>query len=307
LWFERWLAYPFQHVGEKLATAVAMWSLHQGTGKSLLCEVLKEVYGKWGRIIGVSDLDSSFNSWAERKQFVVVDEMPPHDSRAKADTLKKIITRTTVTINKKFEPEYELPDITNYMMTSNRPDAFFVEDRDRRFFVHQVLSKAIDPQFYRDFSAWGKGEGRGALRYYFEHFDLGDFQRHTLPPINAAKLELQEDARSELDAWVAQLRTCPDAVLRFDAKIYKHDVYTPSELRAMFERQHPGRREVVTSVGMAKALRRGGFTQPMGREVVNVDGESSRLYIIRNVEKWATVPIQKVVKHVIEGRMARSI
>lgn len=37
-WFEQWAAYPIQHPGEKLTTAVVLWSAKQGVGKSMIGE-----------------------------------------------------------------------------------------------------------------------------------------------------------------------------------------------------------------------------------------------------------------------------
>src|SRR5690606_39806001 len=37
-WLVRWLAYPLQHVGAKMASAVLMHSSQQGSGKSLFWE-----------------------------------------------------------------------------------------------------------------------------------------------------------------------------------------------------------------------------------------------------------------------------
>jgi hypothetical protein len=33
-WFGQWIAYPLQHLGAKLETAVILWSVQQGTGKT---------------------------------------------------------------------------------------------------------------------------------------------------------------------------------------------------------------------------------------------------------------------------------
>ncbi len=43
-WFEHWVAYPIQHPGTKLSTAVLLWGV-QGAGKSLLGETIGGLYG----------------------------------------------------------------------------------------------------------------------------------------------------------------------------------------------------------------------------------------------------------------------
>ena len=44
-WFVLWLAYPLQHPGTKLHTAVVMWSPIEGVGKSMFGYTMKRIYG----------------------------------------------------------------------------------------------------------------------------------------------------------------------------------------------------------------------------------------------------------------------
>lgn len=62
-WFEQWAAYPIQHPGEKLTTAVVLWSAKQGVGKSMIGETIGKLYGSHFRTISAAELHGQFNGW----------------------------------------------------------------------------------------------------------------------------------------------------------------------------------------------------------------------------------------------------
>ena len=60
----RWLAYPLQHVGAKLRTAVLMHSEMQGSGKSLFFEgVMRPIYGRYAATLGQHQMESQYTDW----------------------------------------------------------------------------------------------------------------------------------------------------------------------------------------------------------------------------------------------------
>ena len=127
-WFEQWCLYPLKFPGTKLLSTAGIWSKTQGVGKSLIGVTLGRIYGKNYSLISQREFDNDFNGWAVCKQLVCVDDISSHDSRAKADVFKKVITQETMQVNQKFMPGYELPDILNYYLTSNRSNAFYIEE-----------------------------------------------------------------------------------------------------------------------------------------------------------------------------------
>jgi putative DNA primase/helicase len=70
------LAYPLQHPGTKMLSAVAVQSTGQGLGKTLVGKTIGLLYGEHNTTtIGSADLTGNFNDWALDKQFVVGDEI----------------------------------------------------------------------------------------------------------------------------------------------------------------------------------------------------------------------------------------
>lgn len=144
-WFERWCAIQFQQPGKKLFSAVLMWSVDQGTGKSFIGQILASIFGSDNSAeAGQQNIKNQYNMWRVTKQFVLGDEITGSNSRKDADFLKALVTMNRVLVDEKFKPAYMMDDITNYYFTSNHPDALFLEDTDRRFFVWEIASMLIN-------------------------------------------------------------------------------------------------------------------------------------------------------------------
>ena len=124
--FESWLAYPLQHPGTKMAWAVLIWSNEQGVGKSLIGELMSQIYGVSINAVELKtaeELLGTFNSWANRRRFITVVETHAPDSRAQLNKLKALITADQSRVNEKFKPEYSIDDRINYLFNSQYDDA----------------------------------------------------------------------------------------------------------------------------------------------------------------------------------------
>jgi hypothetical protein len=284
-WLECWLAYPLQNPGTKLFQSVVVWGRVQGTGKTLIGHTMARIYGTNFSEINERHLHSSFNSWAEYKQFVMGDEITGGDKRAAGDFLKGLITQKFLYINPKFIPEYTVPDCINYYFTSNHPDAFFLEDSDRRFAVFEVKGDPLPLEFYKEYDCWYKSDAVGALFYHLLHLDTEELGYNPAgpAPVTDAKREMIADGRSDLGSWVARLRDEPDSVLRMgDAEPIKRRMYTTSELLSFYD---PGRVTRVTENGLSRELKRAGIFRPA--EVIATKRGSQKLWVIRDIASLA--------------------
>lgn len=229
-WFERWLAYPLQHPGTKLHTTCVFWSTQTGTGKSLLGLIMQQLYGEQNAaVVEESELHAQWNPWAEGNQFIMGEEVKGEKGRKIADLLKSMVTRRSVTINRKGIPQYTVRDCANYYFNSNHPEAFYIEESDRRFFVHELGSEKFGADFYRNtFEPWLRSGGYEAILYHLLHkVDLalpvvgGDpysskparFNPGGAAPQTKARKEMIEANHDELEVWMADLKSTPANVL----------------------------------------------------------------------------------------------
>lgn len=258
-WFEQWLAYPLQKPGCKLYSAAVLWGIHHGTGKSLVGYTMFRIYGDNATEIGDKDLYSAHNEWAENKQFVMADEITGGDKRATADRMKSMITQKLIRINPKYVPSYTVPDCINYYFTSNHPDAFFLEDDDRRFFVHEVRGLPRDDVFYKQYMKWlDQDGGAAALFHYLLHLDVSDFNPSAHAPVTQSKKDMIDAGRSDLGSWVQRVKADPDKVLKLGNKVMTFELFTSDQLKALYD---PEGRSKVTGNGMSRELKRAGFQQ----------------------------------------------
>lgn len=303
-WFEQWCLYPLAHPGAKLLTACGLWSLEQGLGKSLIGKTLGRIYGSNYSEISQQDLESPFNGWAVRKQLVMVDDVSAYDSRAKADVLKKLITQDQLQVNVKFQPTYQLPDCVNLYLTSNRANAFFLEDQDRRYFIHEITSPKASDAFWDRYYAWLAGAGPAALLHHAQHaMSFEGFLPHKPPPLTAAKQAMVAAADTELDQWLKELREDPEGKLTHGRFALQRDLLTAGELLQLFNQARQGRPVSVNMVGA-----RAGELLPrlLGGRTIKPNGKSERFYIVRNVAKWRRATVHQAAKHITQGRQAEA-
>ena len=289
-WFEKWCAYPLQNPGTKMFSAVALWGVQQGTGKTLVGHTLMRIHGVNAIEINDEQLQGSFNDWAVDRTLVVGDEITGGDKRGFADRRKGMITRKQLTVNAKYVPAYVTDDRVNYLFTSNHPDAFFIEDSDRRYFIVEVTGKPLPLPFYQNYDKWLTGDGPAHLFHHLLSLPLGDFNPRAPAYGTKAKVEMLEDGRSDLDAWAADLLRNP--AQRLAGR--DGDLWTANELLTLYDPQASKR---VTASGLGKALKRVGAVKPCSGTVFVTRYGSVRLYAVRNLDKWRDATNKSVVSH----------
>ena len=291
-WFLDWCAYPLQNPGTKMYTSVAIFGVKHGTGKSLLGYTLGRIYGTNFAEITHADLHSSFNEWAARKQFVLADDVLSSNRRGESDVLKKMITQKQMRINTKYIATYVVPDCVNYFFTSNHPDAFFLEDDDRRFFVHEVTRAPLADSFYKEYDAWLNGDGPSALFYYLLRRKIGDFNPRERALATEAKRRMIEDGRSDVGVWIENLNENPKATM--GAFYTGREIYTSGELLAVYDPLKTGR---VSANGITREMKRQGRRLLYEGRTVNSRLGPGRYFALEREEYWLSVSHGELTKY----------
>ena len=190
-WLLCWVAFPIQHPGAKMKTAVIMHGA-QGTGKSIFFESVLAIYGKYGRLLNQDAVEDKFNDWASCLLMGVADEMVARDEMYHAkNKLKTLITSDRVRINPKNLASHYERNHANLAFLSNENQPMALERDDRRYGV--IYTPAKRPEaFYNEVLREIREGGIAALHHHLLHMDLGDFGPATLPPLNEAKEDLIE-------------------------------------------------------------------------------------------------------------------
>jgi len=190
-WLTRWLAYPLQHLGAKMDTAVLMHSTMEGSGKSLLfADTFGALYGQYAATVGQTQLESNFNAWQSRKMWAVFEEVVSRDQRYnQVGKIKHLVTGKTVRMESKFINGWEEANHMNAVFLSNEILPWPISDSDRRMLVMwpmETLPVARQKAIGRELESGGVA----ALYGWLLRVDLGDFNQRTRPPSTASRERL---------------------------------------------------------------------------------------------------------------------
>ncbi|POG01154.1 DNA primase [Pseudomonas putida] len=198
-WLVKWLAYPLQHMGAKMDTAILFHSTMEGSGKSLMfADVMGELYGQYGATVGQTQLEGSFNAWQSRKLWAVFEEVVSRDQRYnQVGKIKHMITGKTVRMESKFINGWEEANHMNSAFLSNEIMPWPISEDDRRMLVMWPL-ETLPPERQKAISRELANGGVAALYGWLLAVDLGEFNQRTRPPKTEARQRLVELSRT---AW----------------------------------------------------------------------------------------------------------
>ena len=295
-WLLQWFAYPIQNPGQKMHTSLVLVGSVHGTGKSLLGEMIGKIYGVNYQLLEKRHLHSDFNGWAESCQFAYGDEITGSDKKEEADRLKILVTQRTVTINQKHVPTYVMDACTNFYFSSNRADAFMVDNTDRRYAIFETPRVKLTKEQYDAIGAWKNGDGALSLRWHFENeIDLKGFVPHAPAPMTGAKRRMMLSSQSDLTTWVTDLFEDPDSGLVDRGIRCVGDLYTTERLIHLFSNGQPTR---VNARLMAAELNTAGFSRVCNDNLIATAEGKKRYWAIRNRDKWAKATTVQVREHI---------
>lgn len=295
--FLQWVACPIQRPGTKMTTAVVTWSTQQGIGKSLIGATISRLYGEHATTISARELHDQYNGWAKNALFVVGEENSGSDRRADSNRLKNMITGETHRINEKYQPAIEVQNLTNFLFTSNHPDALHLENNDRRFFIVSANVQPKPHEFYDMYAKWmNSQEGRAALMHYLMHLDLTGFNPYGHAPHTAARDEMIEMSKTDVERFAADVFTDD-----FVDKVIHAEIISLDELTDRFNNTTKGQKSNPTA--MAKALRR---CAAYARNRVSTLSGRKMLLSIRRHEFWITADKTEWADEYEKGRSGRT-
>jgi putative DNA primase/helicase len=202
-WCLKWLAYPIQHPGAKMRTALVFHG-PQGTGKNLFFEAIMAIYGEYGRIVDQSAVEDKFNDWASKKLFMIADEVVARQELFHVkNKLKGFVTGEWIRINPKNVSAHDERNHVNLVFLSNESHPLVLEKDDRRYAVIHTPEK-LSMEFYQSVRDEINAGGIAALHDYLLRIDLGDFDEHTKPPITKAKQDLIEIGMDSVQQFIGE-------------------------------------------------------------------------------------------------------
>lgn len=203
-WVLKWIAYPLQHRGAKMRTAIVMYG-GEGTGKNMFWGAVRDLYGEHGGVITQMQLQNQFNEWLSAKLFLVANEVVTRqDIKHLVGYINNLITEPEVYINPKGLPGRWEANHANAVFLSNEVQPLQLRWDDRRNQVIRTPSN-LEADFYFEVASELRAGGLAALYHYLMRYDLGDFSEHTKPIMTEAKRDLIDLGKSSTQLFWTEL------------------------------------------------------------------------------------------------------
>jgi len=200
-WVIKWLAFPIQHPGAKMQTALVFHG-PQGTGKNLFFESIMAIYGEYGRIVDQAAIEDKFNDWASKKLFLIADEVVARTELYHVkNKLKSFVTGEWIRINPKNVSAHDEKNHVNLVFLSNESTPLVLEHDDRRYMVIHTPEK-LPEEFYGSVQAELDNGGIAALHHHLKNLDLTGFYLFTKPLATKAKQQLIEASLDSVSTFL---------------------------------------------------------------------------------------------------------
>jgi hypothetical protein len=206
-----WIAYIVQHPGIKTRTALILKGL-QRIGKNRFTDVVCEMLSGYSEanVTDISEMTGNFNSVVENKMIIIMNEVGNAKDNNSArgtygianwDSMKSIITDTTIRINEKNEPRRTSENVANLIFVTNNPHPVNIEQSDNRYavFACNALHRG-DHDYFNRLSSGFTEEFYKALTWFFMNKDISGYNPEVIL-MNDARREMIEASRSIIDIF----------------------------------------------------------------------------------------------------------
>lgn len=279
-----WAAYLLKFPGEKCNWAVLLGSTAQGIGKDMMFQPIIQGLGEHNvTYVGPQDIASTYTDWAAETKLVVVEEMHAFERKETMNKLKAFITAPPdmVRINKKFMPQYQIPNLGAYLFFTNMHNALYLEKSDRRFYVYWSPAKPDTHGLYAKVAAWYGNGGAQRVVGWLKQRSLANFEPKGQAPGSESKEEMRRIGQDPVAEWVEV--SIEDHLPPFDTDLIVLDEVLAA-LPPRVERLRPTRERLVSllkSCG-AEMVARVRLKDPLPKCGL----QRARIYAIRRVPMY---------------------
>jgi hypothetical protein len=250
-----WLAYVIQNPGKKIPWTILISSRHTGLGKSMIGQLLANIYGPYSFSLRNKQLKGQFTDYLTDKLILIVHELFTGDRKEVSEDLKDLITESEATINGKHARAYDGTNCINFLMFSNHRNAAYIDETDRRFFVIRNEKPPKSEGYYNKLAALFKKD-YACIFHYLKSVDLSKFNPYKRPPMTAGKLAMIEQSESEAVLYLRDLQKNPGS------SPFSRPIFRTTDLLNHMELHGP---KIVVGKAGAKAITNflvdAGFTQ----------------------------------------------
>lgn len=248
------VAWMLQNRGTRMKKCFCLIGPDQGTGKSLFCDILGQIFGESNSTsVSAENFGNKFNAGMVGKEVVVLDDLVELKTQSKG-LFKNFVTSKNFLAESKGRDAVKSPSTAVLFITSNEFSAIPLDPEDRRVHIIRfapTVRYEQGSQYWDEFIAWLEDGGVGRVRWWFETMDLEEFNPNFMPPMSATKRHMLQSSMDDVEAWVMALHKDPDAELLGNKRAF----YTIDELVMLY---------VGPAYGSLDDHARNGLTRRMG-------------------------------------------
>jgi len=283
-YFLDWCAFLVQFPEVKLNHHPLMFSVMEGVGKDTLIDPVRFAIGQSNSSeCTLKELMGDFNAALKYKKLIIINEVEAFKGGKEAiNMLKPLLAAPpeTLTINVKFEPVFEQPNLFGLIMTSNSPRPIYVASVDRRLVIIHCIEARMTPTMATEIWDWLKYEGgRQLMHYELLHRDVSHFNPNVRPTsegIMRDHRDMQYDSKSSTEMMVSEL-------IGSRVGMFDHDVILGTDLLDFCAEKR------ITSLPVLQhAIATAGGIQLRRKSVKHDDGKVRKhnFWVIRDHDKY---------------------
>ena len=226
------MAWQIQNIGKPSRVIVMLKTQGHQAGKGILLgETLLPIYGPSGFAPGAADkVIGKFNDTVRGVSFIFLDEVLFAGDKRAADSIKRLSTATSESIEGKGVPVIMCPVGVNLYLATNHENAAFIEEGDARYWALIVSEHRIgDTAYFAALMHEIETGGREAFAHYLLNLDVSGFvPLRDVPKDNSAKRDLIRLSINPFDArkWIEDC--CETGCLRIPTKPATHSNRKPA-------------------------------------------------------------------------------
>jgi len=305
---QQWMAFTLRHPEEKINHMLLLGS-GEGCGKDFLLYPLIKGMGENGYTISGDELTSDFDDYLLSTKYLHINETDLADHRKAVQVSNKLkpiaaAPPDRLTVNQKGIKRIKIRNIINGSMTTNSQLPVRLNGPSRRFYavwsdlntrdVHGQITEKWE-SYWNAHWEWMKREGWEYVLYYLHHVvNLENFKPFSPPLVTEFLKEIQNSSKTPQQLTV-------EAFINNKVGLFSADIMTAQDMSDTIRTEGVFSNQYVycdikylTPITIGRAL----STIPgVYKSRGNICGSTTRLYIIRNIERYADIGPTRLYEH----------
>lgn len=197
------VASAYVNIGHHIGTALWFVGPNQGVGKGTLLTVMRHLIGA-GQVVGVNVKEmEAWNSFLREAVLVEGDEVDFGTRKELAATMKAMIGNRAITIRERNVGSYTIPNVLNWIMTTNELAPIHLDPEDRRHTLIQTTSDRSRNELARTFNTLPQEQRLRAISGFAAILQSVEIDTAWIakPFATALKTALIEESRDSVERW----------------------------------------------------------------------------------------------------------